>query len=321
MPFKITATGMATPALSIENRSLEKIVDTTDEWIYTRSGIRSRYIAADETADSLAVEAAKNCLQQSGLAPEDIGLIIASSATARTVVPCLAAKVRQELGIQQAVTFDINAACTGFIYGLTTAQGLMQSLGIRHALIVAGEAMSQMLDWEDRSTCVLFGDGAGAAILSQSEAPGVLWQKLQGEEDPARALRYSRAYHETPFSKEGRKLRLLKMKGKSVFQYAVNEMARLIQKAVTESGVAIEEIQHIIPHQANIRMIESTAKRFEIDLKQFYMNIDHFGNTSSASIPIALHELHQSGKLTSGEKVLLLGFGAGFTSGAILLEW
>lgn len=322
MGLEFIATGSFLPEKTISNTDLQMLMDTSDEWIYSRTGIRSRHIATTETTEELAVKAAENCLLSSGLSSGDIDLVICATVTSETAVPSVAACVKKTLGLSHALAFDINAACSGFIFALNVAKNMMENTSYSTALIIGAEILSRTVDWRDRSTCVLFGDGAGAAILKKTENPGILSSYLSSQPDEEESLHLINPKSDTPYSsQETEKNTSLQMNGRKVFEFAVKEIPRLMEKIIETSQITLDQVKWIIPHQANVRIIHSVAQRMNIDMDRFFVNIGHVGNTSAASIPIALDELARSGRLEKGDLVLLAGFGGGFTSGAVLLDW
>ncbi len=320
MPINITGTGSALPKLVVTNTDLEKLVDTNDEWIYTRTGIKSRRILSTETLEEMATQAALNAVESAKIEKEEIDLIICATFTSDSGVPSLSAIIRKGLGCNSAVAFDINAACTGFIYALTIAESMMKTIGYRKVLIVGAEALSKVLDWTDRETCILFGDGAGAVILENTVEGGIIASQIDGQIDKDNALTCLGNSSFNPFSQVAQTRNTVKMNGKAVFAFAVTEMTRLIKDLTAKADVSTDDITFFVPHQANMRIISSTVTRMSIDKDKFFMNLENVGNTSAASIGIALDELYKSGKLKAGDLIMLIGFGGGFTSGATLLR-
>lgn len=323
MPIELIATGSALPKRIVPNRELEGMMDTTDEWIYTHTGVRERRVAVEETTISLGTEAARAAMEQGGVSPDEIDLVICSTVTPDSEVPGCAPRIRRNLGIDNnAPAMDLNANCTGCIYSLATARGLMETLGFRTALVIGSDVLSKIANWEDRGTCILFGDGAGAFILRRSEAEGVLAVHIAGRSDVDDVLVCDWPVPRTPFSgdREAPATKLY-MDGHKVFTFAVGALIETVEHTLQKTGVKASELKAIIPHQANARIIKSTARRLDIPVDKFYMNVERVGNTSSASIPIALDELARSGKLQTGDLILLAGFGGGLTYGSALLRW
>ena len=322
MSTAIISTGGALPEKTVTNDDLSALVDTNDQWITERTGIKTRQISTGESATAIAKQAAMQAIERSGLTIHDIDLIIVSTITADTLVPSAACCLRNALGIEHAVAFDINAACTGFIFATTIADALMQTSAMKNALIVGCDMLSRITEWTDRSTCILFGDGAGAAILQKQEnsGSGILAAHLEGENDTNDALVCGIKYDSTPFNDEKLTHDKIEMNGKAVFRYAVGAMNHSILSVLEKSGKTLEDIDWIVPHQANLRIIDSAAKKLKVPPEKFFTNLDHCGNTSSASIPMALNALMESGKVKKGDLIMLTGFGGGFSSGALLFQ-
>ncbi len=322
----IRSLGSYKPKKVLTNNDLSKIVETSDEWIQTRSGIHERRIAEEEeTASSMAVEAAKNALKQAQLAPEKIDLLIVATMTPDMLFPATACIVQAKLGLRCIMAFDVSAACSGFLYALETANHMLKSGRYRHALVIGTEKISSIIDWQDRTTCVLFGDGAGAVVLSKTDTPqvGILDSILFADGSNASLLYMPGGGSACPASQKSLEAQqhFLKMNGKELFKYAVRNMEQACLKILENNGLQVSDIQCIIPHQANIRIIQSLAERLNIPMERFFINIESYGNTSAASIPIALDEAFNEGKIKSGDKILLVAFGAGLTWGATLLQW
>lgn len=309
------------PERAVSNNDLSKLVDTSDEWITERTGIKYRRIIGDEAALSLAAKAARQAVESSKIDMQDIGLIIFSTITSDTLVPAASCCLRAELGIEHAVAFDLNAACTGFVYSLTVADAMMKSCGIKNALVVGCEALSRITDWNDRGTCILFGDGAGAAVLQNNDSDsGILSAFLDGENDVNGALTCRIGYDANPFNGGKSENKKIEMNGKAVFRYAVGAMTQAVTRVAENAGKGLDEIDWIVPHQANLRIIDSAAKKLKIPRERFFTNLECCGNTSSASIPMALDGLFKSGKVKKGDFIVLTGFGGGFTSGAVMFK-
>lgn len=328
----IKGTGSYLPEHVISNDDLSKIVDTSDEWIRTRTGIRQRRISRGETTTDLAYEAGVRALKSANLKPEEIDLIICATITADSIMPSCACKIQDRLGAINAAAFDLTAACTGMIYGMVIAEQFLRTGMFRNTLVIGAETLSGALNWEDRTTCVLFGDGASAVVISQSEEGGrILASKLEADGSKQNLLTLPATTMHNPYvdrlienhqSKLGfQEQPKIKMLGQEVFKFAVRTITSNIELVLNMAGLAKEDISHIIPHQANQRIIDQASKFSKIPVDRFFMNLDNYGNTSAASIGIALDELVASGKLNTGDKIILVGFGGGMTSGAILLEW
>ncbi|MGB9005307.1 MAG: beta-ketoacyl-ACP synthase III [Candidatus Aminicenantales bacterium] len=323
--IKIVGTGMYVPDKVLTNADLQKIVDTTDEWIVSRTGIRERRIAAKEQATSdLALMAARRALKSIHLEPTDLDAIIVANNTPDTTFPSTACWVQAGLKAGLIPSFDIVAGCTGFLYGLVVAEGLILSGTVRRVLLIGGETLSRITNWEDRNTCVLFGDAAGAVILEESkDESGLLSHFWQADGNlgplliqPAGGSRLP-ACHETVAKRQ----HFLQMKGNEVFKHAVKRMGEAAEEALKRAGIKKEDINWFIPHQANIRIIEATGERLKVPREKVYVNVNRYGNVSVACIPMALDEMRQAGQLKKGNILVLDAFGAGFTWGAVVYRW
>jgi 3-oxoacyl-[acyl-carrier-protein] synthase-3 len=321
----ITGWGMAVPERVLTNHDLEKLVDTTDDWIRSRTGICERRIANDEeTTASLATEAALRALEVARLNPVDLDLIIVSTSSPEHIFPATACLVQDRLGAFKAGAFDLLAACTGFIYALNTASQAIRSGSARNALVIGSETLSRMINWQDRNTCILFGDGAGAFVLQASEEPaGVLSSVMRSDGSGGDLLSVPAGGSRLPTSfdtlRDG--LHYIHMDGREVFRFATRVMAQATQDAVESAHLTLDDIQVFIPHQANQRIIEAAVRSLKISMDRWVINLDRYGNTSTASIPIATCEAVQQGRLKPGDKVVFVGFGAGLTWGATVAEW
>jgi len=315
---RIAGTGGYLPAKVLANRDLESLVDTTDEWIFTRTGIRQRHVAADEEKTSdLALHASRKALDAAGITPADLDLIIVATTTPDMVFPSTACILQTKLGAKNCPAFDVQAVCSGFIYGLATADQYMRSGQYRNALVVGAEIYSRILDWSDRSTCVLFGDGAGAVVLKRSDAPGILSSHLHADGSYANML-------SVPGSVSGGKITgrpLLQMDGGGVFKFAVKVLDDVVEEALTANRMQKADIDWLIPHQANIRIIQATAKKLGMSMEKVVLTVDRHANTSAASIPLALDEAARDGRIRPGQHILLEGVGGGFTWGAVMVKW
>lgn len=320
MTARIIGTGSAVPEQIVTNEDLSKIVETSDEWISSRSGIKERRLAKEETTTSLAILAGKRALENAGIASEEIEVIIVATCTPDYFFPNTACQVQEAIGAKHAVAFDLSAACSGFLFALSTAQAYIKGGIYQKALIIGAETMSKMIDWSDRSTCVLFGDGAGAAVVSAEET-GVL--KLVQKSDGTGKGVLSCKARETRnlLNHESETKEYLYMEGQPVFKFAVKTVPECVEEVLKKAEVKKEEIRYYILHQANSRIIQSVAKRLKEPEEKFPMNLSLYGNTSAASIPILLDEMNRNGLLNRGDKLVLSGFGAGLTWGAVLLEW
>lgn len=320
MTARIIGTGSAVPEQIVTNEDLSKIVETSDEWISSRSGIKERRLAKEETTTSLAILAGKRALENAGIASEEIEVIIVATCTPDYFFPNTACQVQEAIGAKHAVAFDLSAACSGFLFALSTAQAYIKGGIYQKALIIGAETMSKMIDWSDRSTCVLFGDGAGAAVVSAEET-GVL-ELVQKSDGTGKGVLSCKA-RETRnlLNHESETKEYLYMEGQPVFKFAVKTVPECVEEVLKKAEVKKEEIRYYILHQANSRIIQSVAKRLKEPEEKFPMNLSLYGNTSAASIPILLDEMNRNGMLNRGDKLVLSGFGAGLTWGAVLLEW
>lgn len=315
---KIAGTGSYLPAKILSNRDLEEMVETSDEWIFTRTGIRQRHIAADdEKASDLALNASRRAIEAAGITAADIDLIVLATATPDMVFPSTACILQSKLGIKNSPAFDLHAVCSGFVYGLAVADQFMKSGNFGHILVVGTEVYSRILDWSDRGTCVLFGDGSGAVVLRKSDVPGIMSTHLHADGSYANML-------SVPGTVSGGKVSgrpLLQMEGNAVFKFAVKVLAEVAEEALAAGHLQKADIDWLIPHQANIRIIQATAKKLGLSMEKVVTTVERHANTSAASIPLALDEAVRDGRIRPGQRVLLEGVGGGFTWGAVLLEW
>jgi 3-oxoacyl-[acyl-carrier-protein] synthase-3 len=314
--------------MRITNEALAARVDTTDEWIRSHTGIGTRHYAPDgQMTSDLAVEAARAALTKARLGPEDIDLIILASATPDYFgFPSTACIVQDKLGAVNAAAMDVNAGCTGFIYGLDTAWSMLHTGGRKRALVIGAETLSRIVDWDDRATCVLFGDGAGCALLErddQAEGRGVVTSWLRAKGSGSSALYLKQARRESAYERDGEYDRpnSISMDGKAVYMFAVKAITDVMENLIANSGLSLDQFRWIVPHQANLRIVQAAAKRFGLPEDRFYMNIEEFANTSAASVPIALDELAGKGLLQEGDLVMMMGFGAGLTYGGAVVRW
>lgn len=372
MKIKIKGTGSAVPKLRVTNDDLSKLMDTSDEWIRSRTGIGARHLAVEETTTGLAVTAAKEALKDAGMTAEELDLIIAATVTADKFLPNLSCEVQSALGAENAVAFDLNAACSGFLFALNTVQMYLENGVYKKALVIGAETLSKIMDWNDRSTCVLFGDGAGAAVVAAEEEvenqdavdsevnckmaqaddadsetnckmvqaddadsktnckakqpdianrSGIL-SMVQGS-DGARGevLRCDNRPVNNPFAVNDSKLSYVSMNGQEVYKFAVKTVPKVIEEAVKKAGLEVEDIDLFVLHQANLRIIESVAKRLHQPMEKFPTNLEECGNISAASVPILLDNINKHGMICEGKKIVLAGFGAGLTWGATVLVW
>ena len=324
MRAQIIGTGSAVPDKILSNADLERIVDTNDAWIISRTGIRERRQSEDDQPlSTFAIPAAKRAMEMAGVEGEEVDLVICATVTGDMTFPATANLIQTAIGATNAPAFDLGAACTGFIYALGVAEQMIRAGGVRTVVIVGGEMLTKFVDWEDRATCVLFGDGAGAVVLQATdrEDHGIL--RVTTHSDGTYADLISRpgggSLHPTTNGHD--KLNFIHMKGNETFKVAVRSLAEVSDEVLTSCGVAHEEIDWFIPHQANRRIIDAVGKRLRVREGRTYVNIERYGNTSSASIPIALDELNRAGEIESGHHVLFSAFGAGLTWGAGLVRW
>lgn len=321
----IVGTGSYVPEKVLTNADLEKMVDTNNEWIVSRTGIKERHIVAPETPVSeLCYQAALKALEDAKVAPEDVDLIIVPTVTADYIFPSTAGLVANRLGAKNAAAFDLSAGCTGFLYGITTAAQFVATGMYRTALVIGAETLSKIINWEDRSTCILFGDGAGAAVLQPvEEGYGFLGFELGADGSGGHLLTCLGGGSRNPASIESvqNKLHTIRMAGSEVFKFAVRIMGEASFNVLEKAGLQKEDIDLFVPHQANVRIIDSAVKRLGIDPEKVVVNLDRYGNTSSASIPLALDEASRGGRLKYGDNLLMVGFGAGLSWGATVLKW
>ena len=322
----ITGTGSYAPKKVVSNEDMATIVETSDEWIRTRSGIRERRFAAEGEASShMATAAAEAAIRDAGIDRDEIDLLIIATMTPDMPFPSTACLVQSQLGLKTITAFDIQAACSGYVYALNVASNMLRSGSYRKALIVGSETMSSILNFEDRTTCVLFGDGASAAVLECSNESGVgILDSIAGADGSDPELLYQPAGgSRLPASKSTVETRehALRMNGKEVFKLAVRVMGQACTDLLDRNGLTPESIDWVVPHQANMRIIESLAKRLKLPMEKFHNNLDRYGNTSAASIGLALDEARRGDKIQSGDRVLLVAFGAGLTWGSTLIKW
>ena len=321
MNVHIIGIGSALPARKVTNDELAKSIDTTDEWIVSHTGIHARHVAGpDESTASLAAQAAKIALANAGVKPEELGMVVVSTSTPDYgAFPCSACLVQRDIGAVNAGAFDLFAACTGFVYALETARSLMIN-DPRPALVIGADVMSRITDWKDRNTCVLFGDGAGAVVLQASEQPGGIRHSILRADGTG----YQSLYHEggcrTPTTGPWMAAQL-QMHGRAVFNFAVKAFEEIVNDLVAKQGITINDVRWIVPHQANVRIIEAASRRLHTDLDRFFVNIGELANTSAATIPLALDQMQREGKLQRGDTIIVAGFGAGLTWGGTLIQW
>lgn len=319
MVGKIYGTGSYVPEHVMDNDDLAKIVDTNDEWIRERTGIGRRHVIEEETTSYMAGQAAARAVEQSGIDPAEIDLILVATSSSEVIYPCAACEVQKAVGAVHAAGYDLNAACTGFVLAFNTAQAYISAGLYRTILVVGAESMSNMVDWTDRSTCILFGDGAGAVILRAEEGNSVYMAAHSDGVKGEALTQLSR--HRRGWEKEEEKESYIHMDGQAVFKFAVRKVPEIIEEVLGQTDVKLEEIDYFILHQANRRIIEAVAKRLKTDISKFPMNLEEYANTSAATVPILLDEMNRRGMFRRGQKIILSGFGAGLTWAACLFEW
>lgn len=321
--------GKYLPPRVVTNDEISRIVDTSDEWIMARTGIRERRIAgAMETTATLAFEAAARALEVADVHPDEVDLIIVATSTPEAVFPATASVVQDYLGARNAGAFDLSAACSGFVYALSMAGNAIAAGSSQIALVIGAETMSRVLDWQDRGTCILFGDGAGAVVLKGSSVPGgLLASSLRSDGSGGDLLRLPAVYSspvpgvELPFSANGRPRNTITMNGRQIFRFATHAVAEIVEEVLEKADLAPDDVALIIPHQANARIVEAAAKKLKIPVERFFLNLDRAGNTSAASIPIALCDAVEAGRLAPNDNVIFVGFGGGLTWAASALKW
>lgn len=325
MKSRVIGTGSYTPEKVLTNFDLEKMVETSNDWIVARTGIEERHIAADdEVTSDLAAKAAERALEMAGVAPEELDVIVMGTITGDYPWPATACVVQAKIGAKNAFAYDVSAACSGFLYALASADDFLVAGRGRKALVIGGEVFSRALDWTDRNTCVLFGDGAGAVVLEAQEGDtGVLSSHLHTDGNHIELLYQPGFGSKNPASVAGLDARLpyIKMQGNEVYKFAVRSLTEVSKEALSANGYTSKDVALFIPHQANLRILEATAKRLKLTDEQCFINVNKYGNTSAATIPIAIDEANRSGKLKEGDLVLMAAFGGGFTWGGTLLRW
>jgi len=318
MYSRIIGTGSYLPAKILTNYDLEKMVETSHDWIVSRSGIEERHIAADgELTSDLALQASRRAIEAAGVRPEEIDLIIVATTTPDQIFPSTACILQDKLGIKQGAAFDVQAVCSGFIYALNTADLFIRGGQSRNALVVGAEVLSRVLDWTDRSTCVLFGDGAGAVVLQASDEPGIMGAKLHADGSQRGLLHADARINQGKV--EGNPY--VFMDGQGVFKFAVRALSEVVEELLADQGLQNSDIDWLVPHQANIRIIEATAKKLGLSMDNVVLTVAKHGNTSAASIPLALDTAVRDGRIQPGQKLLMEAVGGGFTWGAVLVRW
>lgn len=321
MSVKIIGTGSALPERIVTNEDLKQLVDTSDEWIRERTGIGSRRISTGETVVSLAARACRNALEYAGKEASEVELLLVATCSPEQGIPCAACQVQSQLGAAQAAAFDLNAACAGFLFALNTACAYIEAGIYKNALIAGSEVLSKIIDWTDRGTCVLFGDGAGAVLVERSEQGGVLGFVQHSDGVKGGVLKCDSRELKNPYVSVPSETPYVQMDGREVFAFAVRQVPSAIQEALEQAKLTPQDVDLYVLHQANKRILEGISKRLAVDPDRFPMNLDRVGNMSSASIPVLLDELNREGRIQDGMTVVLSGFGAGLTYGACVLKW
>lgn len=321
---RIIGVGSYVPPKVVTNDDLSEIVDTNHEWILDRTGICERRVSEGEDTSSMAYKASIDAMKKADINGEDLDLIIVATITPDSFIPSVACMLQKMIGAKNATAFDISAACTGFIYSLEVAENLIKGGKYKRALVVGAETLSKIVDWADRSTCILFGDGAGACVIEESKESDskIINTYSMSDGEKWSALTTGANDVKSPFSKqENIKNKHIQMNGREVFKFATSVMVDSVKKVLEDTDYNLEDIDYVVPHQANLRIIDYAAKKLSIQREKFYVNLDRFGNTSSASIPIALSDMYNQGKLKTGNLIVLVGFGGGLTCGATLIKW
>lgn len=317
MSFCILGTGMYVPERVVTNDELSTIVETSDEWITQRIGVKERRVCTTETASDLAYKAAKSALENCGCTPEELDLIICATVSGETVSPSVACMVQRKLGAT-CMAYDINAACSAFLFLLETAAGYFARKTVKKVLVVGAERMSRIVDWEDRGTCCIFGDGAGAAVLGEGDGYMLSEITVKGGDE---VIKIPQFIGKSPFFEPEQEKPYIHMNGQETFKFAVNAICEDIRNILDKSGLTADDIKYIVPHQANKRIIDFAAKRLRISQDKFFVNIEKYGNTSSASVPIALDEMNRQGLLNRGDLIILTAFGGGLANATCLIKW
>lgn len=342
--IRITGTGSALPGRIVTNKELEQMVETSDEWIRERTGIAERHVSVGETVVTLASEAARKALEQAGKRAEEIDLILVATCSPEQYLPCCACQVQADIGAVNALAFDVNAACSGFLFALNTADAYLRTGLAENALVIGSEVLSKLVDWTDRGSCILFGDGAGAVVVErckaesraveekQIPAAGILGRALHSDGTGGGVLQCDARELTTPYARTSAvktdqnqpmddREHFIQMDGQEVYRFATRRVPQCIEEALSDAGLTVPDIDLFVLHQANARIIDAVAKRLHADRKKFPTNLERVGNLSSASIPVLLDELHKQGKLHRGDRIVLAGFGAGLTIGACVMTW
>lgn len=318
----IRAVDYYAPSKVVTNDDMSLVVDTSDEWIYSRTGIKHRHLSTGEDTSDLCVKVARGLVEKSGIDPIDIDLIIVGTITPDYATPSTACIVQGAIGAVNAFAFDISAACSGFVYALSIADKFIKSGKCKNAMVIGAETLSKIVDWSDRSTCVLFGDGAGGVIAEARQEGGIIAEDIHSKgQDALKMTGNERKPSNMVYKPEGENNPYLVMDGRAIFNFATRAVPHSVNELLAKSGLSADDIKYIIPHQANSRIIDIVARKLNIPIEKFYLNIDEYANTSAASIPLALGEMESKGLIKKGDKIILTGFGAGLTWGSMLIEW
>ncbi len=321
MKCKLTGFERALPPLVISNDDLAKTVETSDEWISERTGIKTRHLAVEENTSDLCIKAAEKLMKKAQWEPESVDMIIVGTVTPDYATPSVACMVQAALGCSNAICFDLSAACSGFIYSLSVADKFIKCGAVKRAIILGGETLSKITDWTDRSTCVLFADGAGGVLAEAAEEGGILWEDINADGTKGTALTAGYRNNRSPYFKgDKEKCEFIEMDGRDIFTFATKTVPKSIKKVLEESGTGVEEIKYFVLHQANSRINEIIARKLKVPYERCYATIGSTGNTSGGSIPIVLAEMNEKGMLKSGDKIIISGFGGGLTWGTMLIE-
>lgn len=319
--IRLSGTGSYVPEHILTNLDLASLVDTSDEWITTRTGIHERRVVQDQTTSDLASIAAERALEDAGVSADSIDLVVVATVSPDRFTPTVSCTVQKNVGLTQATCFDLWAGCSGFVFSVMTAHRLMQSGGFARALVIGAESLTKLTNWEERSTCVLFGDGAGAVVLEAGGEDGILRHVSGSDGTRGEVLVIEGLPIHNPIAQGQAKPHFIQMEGSEVFKFATKVMTDSIHQVLDGTGFSIGDIDYVVPHQANNRIIENVANRLNLPKEKFYTNLHRFGNTSAASIPLALDEMNRAGLLRKGSKIITVGFGGGLTWGANLIQW
>lgn len=317
MSFSIIGTGRCVPEYILSNEELSTMVETSDEWITKRTGVHERHICTDETLTDLCANAAKRAMESAGITADELDLIICATLRGDYITPAQACVVQKEIGAS-CPAFDINGACSGFIYALDVADGFFVRKKVKKVLVIAADNLSNITDWTDRTTCVLFGDGAGAVILSEGDGLRSIYTMAQGNPD---VLNAPKGENTSPFYKHPSERSVLYMNGHEVYKFAVGAMVDGIKRAISDAGLQQSDIAYVVPHQANTRIIDTAASKLEIPADRYIYNIAHYGNTSASCMPMCLDEANKAGKFKKGDYIAMCAFGGGLTMGSAVIRW